>query len=509
MAVPDVPVAPEDPEPRPPSPPEGDAPAIVVVLGEKVPIDPTDDLRRLVDRNPDRLDPLRDFLARNSAVRTARVVTAISLRELLDAEAEARDTDFPPVESLARYWRLDVTGLRGEKTPDQLVEELLAPERDRLQADRGVAHAYVESIAESPGGPGAIPVLTEASGQGWLRPGEEGVNAWAAWEHLGGHGNDIEIVDVEQGWKLTHPDVNGLVDPPLVHINRFDESGAEGSHGTSVLGLVMGRPNSVGGAGIARGATVRICSHYDGTEIMRTVDAVLIARKNLVAGDVLLLEVHLPHMNYMCAEADDATFHAIRLASAKGIVVVEAAGNGKADISAWASAAGRRLSREEMPKQDSGAIMVAACRSGVEVDAVSGTKGHGWNHQQLSNFGARVDCYSWGDGVQAPVVPQAPVIGDHGPFTRTSAAAAIIAGVVASVQGMRVAAGEPRLRTRAMRSLLRDTPGTKQVPSTSTFLIGVMPDLGALALAVGAVRAQLPTGSRTDIAVPVGPETSP
>lgn len=483
-----------DPEPLRPPRPEVDAPAIVVVLGPKVPIGVTDDLARHAEDNLDLLEPLREFLARNDVTRTSRVVTAVGLDDLLAAEEEARNSDFPPLESLGRFWRIDVTGLRGRRTPRQLVDEVLEPERERAPEDRGVARAYVESAAENPGG--VIAPLTAASGQGWLREGAEGVNAWAARDHLGGRGDTIGVVDVEQGWQLRHPDVDGLVSAPLVHLNRFDVSPAEGDHGTSVLGLVAGRDNTVGGTGIAARATVDVCSHYDGGEAMRTVDAILVARDHLRAGDVLLLEVHLPHLHYLCAEADDATFHAIRLASAKGILVVEAAGNGSEDLSTWTSPAGRRLDRD-VPEQDSGAIVVAAGRHQVEIDA--GVSGHRWNQPALSNYGRRVDCYAWGDGVRAPVVD------DYGDFGGTSAASAIVAGVVAAVQGMVVAAGRDRLGPRDMRTLLRDTPGTRQVPLASTFLIGIMPDLGALAAAVG---AQLATGSSTDTAVPDGLECS-
>lgn len=503
----DTPRTPDEPAPDKPSRPAEPAPAVVLVLGEKVAGGAGDDLDRVLDDNLDLLGPLRDFLARNKVPRVERVVTALTVDELLEAEREAAaDPDFAPLESLTRYWRIDLAGLDGVKSAEQLVEELLAGERDRAASERGVVNAYVESAAESPGAPAVIGALTVQSGQGWLRPGEEGVNAWAAWDHQGGRGEGIRVIDVEQGWQFTHPDVDGLAGTaPLVHRNRFDERPSEGDHGTSVLGILVGRTNGVGGTGIVPRATVRTCSHYDGGSVMRTVDAILVARATLAAGDVLLLEVHLPHAGYLCAEADDATFHAIRLAAAKGIVVVEAAGNGAEDISLWRSASGRRLSRD-VAAEDSGAIVVGACWQEVESDG--GVTGHAYHGAARSNYGARVDCYAWGDGVRAPVSGPGAAASAHGPFGGTSAAAAIIAGVAAAVQGMVVAAGGPRLRTTAMRSLLRDTAGTRQVPVASTFLIGVMPDLGELATAVGARPVQEATGSSTATTVPDGLECS-
>lgn len=489
-----------DPEPLPPPRPRARPTGVVVVLDAGVPVGDAPDLERHADDHADRLGPLRDYLARNDSPRTTRLVTALSPERLREAEEQARDSPFPPLESLTRFWRIDVTGLRGRKDAEQVVAELLDLERGRPTAGRGIARAYVEPVAESPASPVAVPPLTARSGQGWLRARPEGVDAWAAWAHEGGDGAGVRVVDVEQGWQLAHPDVDGLVGGPLVHRNRFDDDPAEGAHGTSVLGLVAGRANPVGGTGIAPGAGVAVSSHYDGTDTVRTVDAVLAAREHLDPGDVLLVEVHLPTLGYLCAEADDATFHALRLASAKGIVVVEAAGNGSADLSAWTGPDGRRLDRD-VPELDSGAIVVAAGRSGHETDA-AGVTGHRWNHPAGSNHGARVDCYAWGDAVRAPVVE------DYDDFGGTSAAAAIVAGAVAAVQGMRRATGAEPLDTLGMRALLRGTPGTPQVPVTSTRLIGVMPDLAALAGALGAAPRQPVTGSSTDSVVPVGPDAN-
>lgn len=500
---------PPDPEPLPPPRPRARPTGVVVVLDESVPVGDAPDLERHAGDHADRLGPLRDYLARNDSPRTTRLVTVLSPERLREAEEQARDSPFPPLESLTRFWRIDVTGLRGRKDAEQVVAELLDLERGRPTGERGIARAYVEPVAGPPASPVAVPPLTVRSGQGWLRARPEGVDAWAGWAHAGGDGAGVRVVDVEQGWQLAHPDVDGLVGAPLVHRNRFDDDPAEGAHGTSVLGLVAGRANPVGGTGVAPRAGLAVSSHYDGTDVLRTVDAVLAAREHLARGDVLLVEVQVATRGYLCAEAEDATFHALRLASAAGIVVVEAAGNGSADLSAWTGPDGRRLDRD-VPDLDSGAIVVAAGRSGQETDG--GVTGHRWNRTAGSNHGVRVDCYAWGDAVRAPVVD------DYDDFGGTSAAAAIVAGVVAAVQGMRLAGGAEPLDTLGMRALLRATPGTPQVPLASTRLIGAMPDLAALAAAVGAVPVQPAdgqpadgqpvTGSSTDSVVPVGPDAN-
>ena len=64
--------------------------AVVLVLGEKVAGGTGDDLDRVLDDNADLLGPLRDFLARNKVPRVERVVTALTVDELLeDAENQA------------------------------------------------------------------------------------------------------------------------------------------------------------------------------------------------------------------------------------------------------------------------------------------------------------------------------------------------------------------------------------------------------------------------------------
>src|SRR4030095_13821573 len=55
-----------------------------------------------------------------------------------------------------------------------------------------------------------------------------------------------------------------------------------------------------------------------------------------------------------------------------------------------------------------------------------------------SNFGSRIDCYGWGDGVFTSMSTGPGVIHSYTPpwFVNTSAAAATIAGAASSVQGM-------------------------------------------------------------------------
>lgn len=471
-----VPLEP-DPEPEPrPIPEDGLTGWVVVLLSERVPPGETDDLVEHALANDEPLGPLLGYLRANNILRGRRLVTSVGVEDLLRAEEEACDSDFPPLESLTRYWRVDAT--ETGKGPEQVAREILDLEGDRAPESRGVVHAYPEHTVEDPGAP-AVGVLTAANAQGWLRPREQGVDALYAWGQQGGRGQGVGVVDIEQGWEFAHQDIVGLTTAPLVGVNRFTADPATGDHGTSVLGIVAGRVNTVGGSGIAPEAKeVAVCSTFDGGATARVVDAIAKATAHLSAGDVLLLEVQRPRAGYLCIETDNAAYTAIRLASAKRIVVVEAAGNGNRDLSAWTSAQGRKLSRD-VPELDSGAVIVGACRKDVEVDPTGPAgpvAGHRRSATAFSNYGRRVDCYAWGEAVQAPIVG-----GGYAPFGGTSSAAAIIAGVAAVTQGMQLAQGGAPLGPLAMRPLLADPAGTPQVPIASTFTVGVMPDLKVIA----------------------------
>lgn len=463
----------QDPEPWPrPTPENGVTGWAVLLLSERVPVGRTNDLFEHARNNDDTLGPLLRYLLDNRVARTERLVTSVSVEDLLRAEEDARGSDFPPLESLAWYWRIDAA--QTGKGPEQVAREILDVERDRDPAVRGVVDAYAETTVEDPGGPIAGP-LTAQTAQGWLRPAAEGVDALHAWSRPGGRGEQVHIVDVEQGWRFDHPDITGLTTTPLFGRNHFEDDPAAGDHGTSVLGIVAGRVNSVGGSGIASSpAGVVVSSHYDGGATVRIVDAIAAATKNLPAGGVLLLEVQRPSEGYLPVETDNATYTAIRAASAKGIVVVEAAGNGDRSLSEWTGSGGRKLSRD-VPDFDSGAVVVAACQKIVEHDPAGPASGHRRHAAGFSNYGSRVDCYAWGEGVQAAVVA------GYGSFGGTSAASAIIAGVAAATQGMQLAAGGKRLGPKAMRRLLASPGGTRQVPVASTFTIGVMPNLRTIA----------------------------
>jgi len=188
------------------------------------------------------------------------------------------------------------------------------------------------------------------------------------------------------------------------------------------------------------------------------------------------------------AETDLQVFRAIQLASQLGIVVIEAAGNGEGNLDHYRAPNGRHVLNRSLPLElrDSGAIVVGAAAT----PTLPRTR-----HPQ-SNFGTRVDCHSWGEGIIAPgafpaggVVPTVTASSywpQNPGFGHTSGASAIIAGVALLVQDLAVRSpsGPGRLRPPVMRSLLSE-PAVGTTSDAATAPIGRQPDLSRIAARFG------------------------
>jgi hypothetical protein len=394
---------------------------------------------------------------------TRRVVRSLPAREILELEEKAARTDLPPLHSLTAYWRIDA-----RHRWDQ-VDEILKSLNALFEVDL----AYKEFAVSDP----AVDATddTYADDQDYLDAAPTGIDARWAWTQANGEGSGVAVIDLEQGWFLTHED---LVDksPSLIYgDNRDGVDTYKGNHGTAVLGQIVGVDNDLGIVGIAPGVTsVDVVSHYDaGTDTaLHVADAIVAAIVELSAGDVLLLEVQ---RSYKPTEIDDADFDAIRLAVAHAIIVVEAAGNGGTDLDDYTDSAGDKiLNRDEDEFRESGAIMVGASESALPHDR--------WTS---SNYGSRIDCYGWGEDITTAGYGDLDAgTGDDSTYTDTfggtSGASPMVTGAALILQGMYEATTGTRLSPGQMRALLSDpATGTDQGPNTPGE-IGVMPDLRAI-----------------------------
>ncbi len=322
----------------------------------------------------------------------------------------------------------------------------------------------------------APPTPDLTSGQGYLSSAPVGVGASDVASVPGADGAGITIVDAEFSWTLAHED---LELPPsasidgLVGVDPFPD---DGNHGTAVLGVLGARRNGYGVGGLAPAASHRVAPVFTAELGYDVGRAVSIATGVLGPGDVILLEQQIGVCGSLCDNAAATGcgpveyylpwYDAIATATALGITVVEAAGNGNVDLDG--PACGGLFDRQ---RADSGAIIVGA--------------GSPFDRSRLffSSYGSRVDVQGWGifvttTGYGGLFDPDDVRQRYTDSFSGTSSASAIVAGVVAAIQGARIAAGNDPFTPRALRAHLRAT-GTPQTLGAFalTGTIGPLPNL--------------------------------
>lgn len=311
--------------------------------------------------------------------------------------------------------------------------------------------------------------------QGYLDAAPVGIDARYGWTVPGGTGLDVRIIDVEQGINVDHEDL-----PPLFSVGGTINPSSN-NHGTAVMGVLVAADNGYGITGIAHGAEAGFESHFGPPT---DADAFNNAAARLGPGDVILIEIQrtgpangqtCPSGCNACAEDAiaiefwQANFDAIEMATANGIVVVQAAGNGRSDFDD--PAYGGLFDRTQ---RDSGAIIVGAGTSDTRAPTC------------FSNFGDRVDLQGWGENVVTlgygnrfdGVGPSGGANDEDQRYTATfngtSSASPIVAGAAAAVQGAVIAAGGTPLTSLQMREVLR-AGATPQ--SADARNIGPLPNL--------------------------------
>jgi hypothetical protein len=446
------------------------------------------------------VDGVRDVLERHGAtMATLFGETEPRLHARSESVAASSGEDVP---DLAVFYRVDA--------PDEVLDELA----EALREQDVVEAAYVKPPAQPPlmilgeeiapsldAPPDHTPDLTAR--QGYLDAAPGGIDARWAWTQPGGRGAGVRIVDVEGAWRWTHEDL------------RQNQGGTAGgtdstdlrwrNHGTNVVGEFGGDRNAFGVTGITTDAFVRGVSIFGAG--MGSARAIERAAQLLSPGDLLLIELHRPGPRFDYANRDDQRgfipvewweddFAAIRFAVARGVVVVEAAGNGAENLddalyqtrpahfaAGWTNPL-RRSNR------DSGAILVGA---GAPPPGTHG-RDHGPDRSRLdfSNWGASVDAQGWGREVTT-TGGRANQAGDlqggtnedewyTDRFSGTSSASPIVVGALASVQGALRARGRIPLSPARARQLLRATGSVQQdAPGRpATQRIGRRPNLRQL-----------------------------
>ena len=323
-----------------------------------------------------------------------------------------------------------------------------------------------------------------------------GIDAIYAHTVNGGDGAGQSFIDIELGWTREHIALSSLGLPPQPLTGDIEDPSRP--HGTAVLGIVCG--SAPGFVGIAPGVSyVNIASYLpvNGSVADETLlpDAILAAINDtsMGFGSVLLLEVQTG-AEKLPIETRLECFDFIRLATALGIVVVEAAGNASRDLDLYENpplSGTRPLWRDPSNQaafKDSGAILVGA-GSQTRLAAVVGSGTSPPPPAHFGNFGSRVDCWAWGDN--SPLSSFSTAANDTTDFKcfpgpGTSSASAIIPGAALSVQGMLQASTSPprRYSPAQLRAVLSDPANGTQAIGLDGDKIGMMANLRKIATAV-------------------------
>jgi hypothetical protein len=346
--------------------------------------------------------------------------------------------------------------------------------------------------------PSATPDFTAR--QGYLDAAPAGIDARFAWGFPGGGGQDIRIIDIEGAWQLTHEDLienqNGLAGGSALADIHWR------NHGTAVMGVFSADRNGFGVTGIAPDASVQAISRFG----IGTAQAIHLAAELLTPGDILLIELHQPGPRFNFDVRDDQrgfipvewwpdVLAAIRFAVARGVIVVEAGGNGAENLDDPiydinpAPPAGPFPPEWRNPFRrgdaDSGAILAGAGAP------PPGTHGRDWGPDRsrldFSNFGAALDVQGWGrevttSGYGTLQGGDSEDLWYTDEFSGTSSASPVIVGALACLQGALRAGGKPQLAPAAARQALRQfgSPQTDRPGQALVENIGMRPDLRAL-----------------------------
>lgn len=437
------------------------------------------------------VDPQAGFTARGATVAAASV-DAAPLASALDAAGAGLVPLFGPSEDRVRQRAAAQAAMAGAPAPDlsryytvEGATDDLDTLAEQILDTEGVVGAYVapppqpavevETLNDMvPSEELAPPVTPDfTSRQIYLDAAPAGIDARFAWTLPGGRGAGVSIIDIEGAWRFDHEDLvvnqGGVVGTQRPELNWRN-------HGTAVVSEYGGDVNAFGVTGICPDAH---CRGFSFNITGGPAAAIRAAADALSAGDIILIELHRPgpgasgsgQDGFIAMEWWPAEFDAIRYASNKGVIVVEAAGNGSRNLddpiyntpqagfpSSWRNPFNRA-------NRDSGAVVVGA---GAPPPGTHG-RDHGPDRSRLgfSNWGSCVDVQGWGREVTAAAYGDLQGGTDEriwytDQFSGTSSASPIVVGAIGCIQGVRRAQGQPLLTPAAARQTLRTTGSPQQ-----------------------------------------------
>jgi hypothetical protein len=409
------------------------------------------------------LGDLNRLLA-DASVRDVRTHFSVEPTRLRALHESAQARSCKGLAKLENYYWIDLAaGTHGEELATRLNQSPL------------VEVAFLPPIPRDADNPPATDSFQGS--QGYLDAADVGgIDAKAAWKMSGGRGAGMSVIDVEANWNVNHEDLtspfwfSGV--PGLNEISDFINAGdINTNHGTAVVGIMIARNDGHGVTGIASdarwgGSSIISVNSLRGSfggasgiHDASVADAIVRAIDQLHAGDAILIEQHSqgPSTGTSCTcncsqfefvpmEFFPDSFDAIASATAAGLVVVEAGGNGSMNLDR-----AEYEGRFDRTLRDSGAIMVGATDKASLTPAC------------FTNRGTRIDVNAWGDGVTSTGYGDVKANGSDvnqfytNTFSGTSSASPIVTGAVLAVQGVLKASGHGVLTPEQMRALLVQT----------------------------------------------------
>jgi subtilase family protein len=429
-------------------------------------------------------------------------------------ESRARNAmaGLPPVGALSElpsFYKIDVAPASVDALASDLARQAaieavyVKPGAEpAIWIDETVAAPHPEAIDAPP----VTPDFTAR--QLYLDAAPGGIDARHAWTRAGGRGAGVRIIDIEGAWRFTHEDLLQNQGGVIGGTQSTDLGWR--NHGTAVVGEFGSDNNTFGVTGICPDAGVRAISIFGG---VGSAGAIRQAADALGAGDIILIELHRPgprhnfqsradQAGYIAVEWWPDDFAAILYATSRGVIVVEAAGNGAENLddaiynapAAGFPASWRNPFNRANPQ--CGAIIVGA---GAPPPGTHGNN-HGADRSRLgfSNFGACIDAQGWGREVTT--CGYGDLQGGTNEdlwyadrFSGTSSASPIVVGAVGCVQGVLRAAGRPLLTPATARDILRTTgsPQQDEPGRPASQRIGNRPDLRAAIARLLPMKSQL------------------
>ncbi|OQR53405.1 S8 family peptidase [Bacillus sp. CDB3] len=440
---------------------------------------------------------LADIFAEYPQITLNRVFTSLSSTQIQSLSTNKKEDHSEIYSNMVNYYNVEVpnhvdTSVLLEKfKKSYIIEDVYANETEsenivppELQSTRNVFNPLNNPHFED---------------QEYLKEAPQGINALYAWNVKGGDGTGATFIDLELGWQLNHEDLLKQ-NKSKVELMSGINVGGYAWHGTSVLGVVSAEDNNKGNIGITPNANVKVISIIRDNGQKNKADAILSAVENSKSGDVLLLELQekvrdQDDIRFLPVEIQPEIFDAIRAGTDKGIIIIEAAGNGNNvnkgnetgnDLDQYIDRNGKQVLNRQSPDfKDSGAIFVGAASSTFP-------------HTRLfySNYGSRVDVYGWGENVGTlgsdPKLrgrKEANKNMDWGEFETnhyrsnfggTSSASSIIAGAAVSLQGIAKAHGKTPYTPDELRKVLSNPETGTESKNPAQDKIGVLPDLKAI-----------------------------